>query len=852
MAVVVAALILAATASVGRLFLAAAGDAALAQELREAGGVPALAIVVFSSFEPDTVGSIDASARSVVRVQGPGLGPAVRTMLGPSIRAAAGGRVTSVQLAARDGFAAHVHPLARTSGQGVWMPDTAARLLGLRPGKALKLGAGPGVEVRVAGVYQDLARTDGPLDPFWSPLSSVIYTANAERSSAAPLLLVDPDRLAELGPALDLHGRLEWDFYPGPGPLTLPRSQALAAEIQQVESAVGDPPGPLGKLQATTSSSLAQLVDRARTTMATLTGPVEAISLAGRLLALALVAAAGVYGVRRRRTEVLVLTAQGIGGARIGARSMVEAALAVALGGTLGWALAIALAGVLNPSPVLQLQAVAAARREVVAILAGGLVLYGATTWAAVRSEELERTGRLRQVLVKPWWEALVLVVAAAALYELHTRGVGPVLTEGGPPQIDRLVVLFPMLFIAGLAGLATRWVARLLGHRGLRAAGQRRRPAPLLALRRLAAAPRLVLLLVTGSTVALGMLTYAEILVASTQAAAIDKARILVGSDTNVTVQDATPLQGGTGLRTTIVDRLDGATLPGGEPVDLLAVDPATFVGAAFWDASFAPAPLSELLRRLDTPPKGRLAAILAGPTQPQPAALEVQATRLPLAVVGTAAAFPGMTSSDRPLLVVSAAQLEAMAKRAGTEPGFRFQVWAREDPAAVLAVLRRAGVVPEATSTAHQAMRSPAFVAVSWTFLLLQALGVLAGLVALAGLVLYGQARQRGRVVANALVRRMGLSRAAHRRSVALELAGMLLFAFALGGILALLAAALVYRRLDPMPGIPPPLSLHLPGTMLAGTLLGVALAAWTGAWLVQRAADRANVAEVMRLAG
>ena len=333
-----AALILAATATMGRLFLAAAGDAALAQELRAAGGVPALAIVMFSSFEPDTVDSIDASARSAVRVHGPGLAPAVRTMLGPSVPAAAGGRVTSVQLAARDGFAAHIHPIARTFGQGVWMPDTAARLLGIRPGQTLTLGTGPSVEVRVVGVYRDLACADGPLDPFWSPLSSSIYTANAERNPAARLLLVDPDRLAQLGSALDMHGRLEWDFYPGPGPLTLPRSQALVTDIQRVEGAVGDPLTPLGKLRATTSSSLAQLVDRARITMATLTGPVEAISLAGRLLALALVAGAGVYGIRRRRAEVLVLTAQGVGGGRIGARSMVEAALAVAIGGALGWA----------------------------------------------------------------------------------------------------------------------------------------------------------------------------------------------------------------------------------------------------------------------------------------------------------------------------------------------------------------------------------------------------------------------------------------------------------------------------------------------------------------------------------
>jgi hypothetical protein len=70
-----------------------------------------------------------------------------------------------------------------------------------------------------------------------------------------------------------------------------------------------------------------------------------------------------------------------------------------------------------------------------------------------VRSQELERTGRLGQVLVRPLWEVLVLVLAAAALYELQTRGAGPVEVQGRPAQVDRLQVLFPLLLIAGLAG---------------------------------------------------------------------------------------------------------------------------------------------------------------------------------------------------------------------------------------------------------------------------------------------------------------------------------------------------------------------------------------------------------------
>jgi putative ABC transport system permease protein len=167
-------------------------------------------------------------------------------------------------------------------------------------------------------------------------------------------------------------------------------------------------------------------------------------------------------------------------------------------------------------------------------------------------------------------------------------------------------------------------------------------------------------------------------------------------------------------------------------------------------------------------------------------------------------------------------------------------------------VAALRRAGTIPVSVSTAADTMRTPAFLAVSWTFRLLSALGALAGAVALAGLVLYAQARQRGRVVAYALSRRMGLSRGAHRRSVLWELAGMLVFAFLLGAALAVIASALVYRSLDPMPELPPDPGLDLPGAVLGASLAGILLAAVAGAFLAQRAADRANVAEVMRLAG
>jgi putative ABC transport system permease protein len=475
---------------------------------------------------------------------------------------------------------------------------------------------------------------------------------------------------------------------------------------------------------------------------------VESITLAGRLLAMVLVAAAGVFAVRRRRAEVMVLIAQGVGGLPIGARSIVEAALPLAVGGALGYLAALGLAGALNPLPGLQPEALAAARGEVVVALAAGLLLFGLVTWVVVRSQELERTGRLRQVLARPLWEALVLVLAVAALYELQTRGAGPVEVQGRPARVDRLLVLFPLLLIAGLAGLATRGAARLVARRGRPAltSASGARPAPFLALRRLVAAPGLVLLLVTGSAVAFGLLTYSGILVASTRSAAIDKARILVGSDTNLLLGDEPPPGATAGLQATVVRRFDQLTLPpGDQPVTMIAVDPATFRAGAFWDDSFADASLGAMLRRLENPRPGRVGAILAGPALMADApSVEIGPTRVPLEVVATAATFPGMTSADRSLLVVSAARLDAVAGR--MHFGWRTEIWARDDPEMALATLRRVGLAPETVSTAADVMRTPAFLAVSWTFRLLSALGALAA--ALAGAFLVQRAADRANV--------------------------------------------------------------------------------------------------------
>jgi len=182
------------------------------------------------------------------------------------------------------------------------------------------------------------------------------------------------------------------------------------------------------------------------------------------------------------------------------------------------------------------------------------------------------------------------------------------------------------------------------------------------------------------------------------------------------------------------------------------------------------------------------------------------------------------------------------------------RWELWSPAAPGAVTAALRStaAGAAAGAPHTAAREESGLTFLALSWSFGFLEALGFLAGVMALVGLLLYLQARQQAREVAYALARRMGLSKSAHGRSVATELTGMLGAAFAAGAAFAWVASRLVLGRLDPLPALPPSPTLRVPVGLLGLTALALAGAALAGAAIVQRRADRVNVAEVMRGAG
>jgi putative ABC transport system permease protein len=221
-----------------------------------------------------------------------------------------------------------------------------------------------------------------------------------------------------------------------------------------------------------------------------------------------------------------------------------------------------------------------------------------------------------------------------------------------------------------------------------------------------------------------------------------------------------------------------------------------------------------------------------------------------VPLRVVARVKQFPGAVRGTVTIVADRETVLDSVNGLEGEET--RYELWAKGDPPTILRYLGGQGFPLDLASSVTTVRSTPAFLALSWTFGLLEAFGILAGLITILGIVLYLQARQQAREVSYALARRMGLRRRAHRRSVLVELLAMLLTAFLLGGLFSTLAAGLVHGRLDPIPNLSPGPFIQLPSLLFLATAGGIILVCALGARLVQRRADHTNVAEVMRLAG
>jgi hypothetical protein len=95
------------------------------------------------------------------------------------------------------------------------------------------------------------------------------------------------------------------------------------------------------------------------------------------------------------------------------------------------------------------------------------------------------------------------------------------------------------------------------------------------------------------------------------------------------------------------------------------------------------------------------------------------------------------------------------------------------------------------------------------------------------------------------------MGMSDAAQRRALTLELGAMLLWGYAVGVALAFVAGTFTVPLLDPIPTVPPdPLTVR-PLVVSAITAVALGALAWLGAAVTARRARGVDLGEVMRVA-
>jgi len=863
-----AAVVLGVSAAAGHLFLSSAGTEALRLGIaRSSPSFSGLTVNLDGPISADRVAFrerlLDQAAGGVAGLGSPVFSAVDHSTIG--VGPFRQGHVRQVVVATRTGFLGHVHVLARSGRAGWWVPESIASQMHLHAGGTIEIAVGdvavglgfaptsPPIELPIAGMYRDLASR--PVTSFWQPLYEFIYQQGEGVDAAVPppFLLADPRRLLDLERTLQGQGRLQWELPVDAANVTLEDARSVAGSIQRIEADMSNPDRQVGAAFFEHTSGLGTLVKQADETATALAGSVGVIGWAGRIVALAVFVAAGVYGLSRRRVEYAMQQARGVGPFSLGVRSAIEALLPAAMGIAAGYWLAVVLVRWLGPNRLLSSDALARALVDVAVTLAVALVVLGVTVAFVMRSAASERRrGRLRRIAAKVPWEIVPLALAAAALYEIETHGVAPVVSGQGPPRVDVLVPLFPILFILGLAGLAARGLRTLLPR--IRAAASRGPSAVYLAGGRIASSPRLATLLVTACTLAVGVMVYSGILVSSVRETAREKALVSVGSDTSIGFIGVPEFPKVLPANATEVVRLAATTLDTGPTVGVIGIDPKTFAHGAFWDPGFADRPLDEVLRPLSSPGGDALPVIVVNGELPSTFSMEFFGDRIPTRVVGTTSGFPGMPS-DSPMLVAATPELERALGSAtlGLEDvQGNADLWVSGDAKPVTAALEDARLFPSAVTTASFVSGTSQFLALSWLFGFLEALGLMAGLLALIALLLYVEARQRAREVSYSLASRMGLSGGSNLVSVGIELTGMLVVALVVGTALAAIGAFIIHQKVDPLPQLPPAALYRVPVGLLGAVAAALLIFAWLAAAIMQRRADRANVAEVMRLAG
>lgn len=843
LAMVGAAAIMGCAAASAPLFLSSAGSGSL--QLQVAGQCPDASYPVLQQvgFGPGFSAQNDVSQSARRAMVGHGLRPPERlvTPVATSSVQTADGASAAARVWYRDGAVDQVRVLQHRDGEGLWLPETTADYLGVGLGDELTLGVdsydSTPVTYPVVGVYRDLWR-EPTVAPYWCSYSSLFLNlASIGAGPPALVLASSPDVAIRAGLAQGMYQGMDqrWISPIDTETITVSGAEDVVAARMAAYAASGisneSTDGMTGQLPT--------MLDRAQLLVDGLRGPVVPVATGGAVLALLLVAAAGSYWADRRATEVRLLVSRGVSPFALGVKAVLELAVPAALGTALGWWAARGLVVLVGPSAHLDPAAPRQAAGTAVLSLVVSLVLLATVAGVRTRAATERPLGARRRWYVGAPWELLLMAGAAAAY--LRLRQGEPIVLVRNVAQVDALLVVVPLLFLAAAAVLAARGITGLL--RPLRARARDWPTAAFTAVTRAASARPATALVLLAVTLPLSILAYSAGVTTSTEVTLEAKARTVIGSERAlISVDEIRP---GPALDAvgTVVQRYDRARADG-QDVTVLALDRATFERWAFWDPRYAVDPLVDLLAGLAPNGDRGVAGLAVGLPR---GTVEVQLgnNAVSVQIVSTADVFPGRRLPE-PLVVVDATALGSLDASSGRVS----EVWTTRSTTEVTATLGdelRISRVLDRDNVFDVAN----FRSVSWTFGYLTALAVLIGLIGAGGLLLYLETRQRNRITAYVMARRMGLGGGTHLRSLLLELGGLLGAAAVVGGAAGWAVLLVVYRLVDLDPKRPPGPLLATPTvTLLAGAATTVVIAV-LGALYAHRAAARARPAQVLRLA-
>ena len=874
------ALLLALAAASYPLFISATASAALDKQIdyttRFGSGVSvrSQAAVIDIEGEPGVVETFEQRDQLVREtLRHPRLAPPIASVLGQVVNVRSvenRDRTNGVRLMSRDGAIDHIAVIDGEEGDGAWIADLVAKRLRVKAGDEIEIfntDASESVRMEVDGRYKDLFNQ--PRQPYWLPLYEFIYAPNPDAGPPPTFLILTHEQVLELSkkfapdeiqPGGFPTERLfeGWDApLRRKEPITLDQARELQTFADDYENLfrTDERFSEVFCFQCfrgvpAATSNIRQVVLQTDRRLAPVEGPVRLVLVAGLLVALAVIAGAGVFAVATRRTETGLLFARGMNPLTIGVKTCLESLVPALLGAAAGYGLAVLLVTIGGPGG----EVGSDARRDAlsfaavavpVSILLLGLV--AAISFARYSESASERLSALARV---PWEVALLLVAG----YFYNRLQSGGALVEDSTIGVTRpstSLLIFPIVLIGGLGMLGARGFQG--GIAWLRDRMHRASSAIFLMLHRLAGAQRLAMLLFAGAALSLGIFVHAQTIVNSLETTVDAKAYLFVGSDVQATTRPDAELPDVPFPVTKSTRLLDAGEVNGERSVDLLAVDTETVADATYWDHQFGAESIDEVVSAIEDDGGPALKVAVANGTLGAADSFTYGGDEtIPLEVVKTVKTFPG-TSSQAPLMVADAEALERLFPVLGPLESSRgsTELWGKGDRQTIVSEFGALEDEPYTILTADEVKDIPSISAVIDTFGVLNVLGLGAGLLVIVVILMYLQARQRARIVSFALSRRMGLSVGSHRWALVSELSILLLGSFILGGLLAIGAALIIVGMIDPLAAIPPeplfipPISRFL---IAAVVLFGIAL---LGGSLTNKRAGKARVAEVMRVA-